>query len=126
MIDAKMIDAKTARIDAEMADVIMGGLAVCKSGLTTGIAEGIEGTERLAFQDYDLAEQRVVEMLYDSFPEVVDRYYFLSVVKKIKRIKRHAEARVAIAKGDLSAEPERDFCTDSDILSWKPGAVESR
>ena len=106
---------ETIPINAEMVDVIMGGLAVCSCSLTTGIAENHD-TERLSGERYQLAEEQLVRTLYASFPYVVDRYYFLSVVKSVKesyRIKRHAEAREAIAKGD--------FCTDDDLLSWQPG-----
>lgn len=60
-----------------MANVIMGALSVCHS-------EGINGISgEFNFKGYEDAEMRLVKMLNETYPDVVQSYSWLPVVKEI-------------------------------------------
>jgi hypothetical protein len=74
-------------MDEQMAEVVMGALAVTYSEGTDGIEYDyhLPWAEKDALRDaYRLAEERLIRTLYEQFPHVVSKYGHLSVVKQIK------------------------------------------
>lgn len=74
------MDFKTLPIDPEMAEVIMGALAVAYS-------EGISGIIGNENANYTEAEERLVRCLYSVYPEIVSKYDWLDSVIKITKDK---------------------------------------
>jgi hypothetical protein len=74
-------------MDEQMAEVVMGALALTYSEGT----DGIEYDYHLPWEKkdalravYRLAEERLIRMLNDQFPQVVSKYGHISLVKQIK------------------------------------------
>lgn len=63
-------------IDREMAWVIMGGLDVA-------YAEGLDGIPSDADGNFCMAESRLVRMLHEKYPDVVEYYSHLPVVRTV-------------------------------------------
>jgi len=62
-------------IDSIMAEVILGALSVCDSEGISGIAD----YETNSGEEYQHAYVKLVKLLYDKYPEIVEKYVYQDI-----------------------------------------------